>query len=183
MENFKSSQYDAGSVLSCEYKGAGEPDDYGSVPHKFEFQGQLFSWKVKDETRQEIFGHMTPGAKFRIIMKDTGKKFAYAEIKMDDGGDMSSTVKAAQSVFSAGSKPIAEKPTTYQSDEVQERIERAQMINLAHETLPEGSQTELIKLAEIYRKGQIGSYIRGEKLEDIDVPLDEDKPKADDLPF
>lgn len=182
MNTFKSSQYDAGSVLHCEFKSKGDPDQYGQIAYTFEFQGNLHEWKIKDEMRQQIFNGLRQGDKFRIVMKDTGKKFAYAEIKSDAAGD--DVVNMAKEVFGGAAKSVGQQPTTHQSDDLQERIERAQMVNLAMDNTPDNaSQADVIKIAEEYRTGPIGAYIR-EGAKEIELQMPEvERPKADDLPF
>jgi len=86
MNNFKTSEYPAGTVLTLKFSGKADEDSYGNINYVVLHEGERKTWKLKPtDSRCELLDRMSLDQMFRIVMKDTGRKYAFAEIKPIDG--------------------------------------------------------------------------------------------------
>jgi len=115
------SQYSAGDVIFLEYLST-EQDTNGIIV-KVKHEGEEKDWCLKFGDKRLDLLPKVRGQRFRLVMKDTGRKFAYALVEGPDTTTPLPQIEKQQ----AEQKVAIEKRT----DETTERIIRGQCFNNA----------------------------------------------------
>lgn len=140
MEYLKTSSYKGGEVIFLDFQGYADDDDRGNKQVKVRHDGVDKIWSLKATDSRLDFLPKTPGQRFRLVMKDTGNRFAYAAVeKLDTQTPIKEVVKQQETQ----EKRI---------DDTQDRITRGLCLNVASRQIKGKPQEVIVYAMELYEE-------------------------------